>query len=29
MFGGLVVILVVGYVVVRILSKLLGWLFRP
>jgi len=28
MLGGLAVVLVVGYIVIRLLSKILGWLFR-
>jgi hypothetical protein len=29
MLGGLAVVLVVGYLVIRGISKFLGWLFRP
>lgn len=29
MLGGLAVVLVVSYLVIRGISKLLGWLFRP
>lgn len=29
MLGGFGVVLVVGYLVIRGISKLLGWLFRP
>jgi hypothetical protein len=29
MLGGLAVVVIVSYLVIRGISKLLGWLFRP